>query len=98
MKLMSESALQPTLRTATFRGRPPWLPALLAGALTISSGCSGAEPSEAQASSEIVAASTCSFERVLTAWDQPEEGWSGYALHVADVSGDDLADLVWNEL
>src|SRR5207237_8161618 len=47
MKLMFEGARQPTLRLqATFRGRPPWLSALLAGALAISSGCS-AESSEA---------------------------------------------------
>ena len=36
------------------------------------------------------------FTRALTAWDQPETGWSGYTLHVADVSGDGRADLVWN--
>jgi hypothetical protein len=36
------------------------------------------------------------FTRALTAWDQPETGWDGYTLHVADVSGDGRADLVWN--
>jgi len=38
------------------------------------------------------------FTRALTAWDQPEGGWTGYTLHVADVSGDGRADLVWNGL
>jgi hypothetical protein len=38
------------------------------------------------------------FSRALTAWDQPETGWSGYTLHVADVSGDGRADLVWSGL
>ncbi len=36
------------------------------------------------------------FSRALTAWDQPESGWSGYSLDVADVDGDGAADLVWN--
>jgi hypothetical protein len=36
------------------------------------------------------------FHRALTAWDQPEGGWAGYALNVVDVSGDGRADLVWN--
>jgi Zn-dependent metalloprotease len=37
------------------------------------------------------------FTRVLTAWDQPESGWSGYSLHMKDVTGDGRADLVWNQ-
>ena len=39
-----------------------------------------------------------SFRRALTAFDQPEQGWSGYTLHAVDVNGDGLADLVWNQL
>jgi hypothetical protein len=38
------------------------------------------------------------FRRALSAFDQPEQGWSGYVLHMADVNGDGLADLVWNQL
>lgn len=38
------------------------------------------------------------FQRVLTAWDQPEHGWTGYTLDVADITGDGKADLVWNSL
>jgi hypothetical protein len=45
-----------------------------------------------------LAGEDANFSRVLTAWDQPEPGWSAYTLHVADVSGDGRADLVWNEL
>ncbi|MCP3141565.1 hypothetical protein [Pyxidicoccus xibeiensis] len=38
------------------------------------------------------------FQRVLTAWDQPETVWGGYTLHTVDVSDDGRADLVWNTL
>jgi hypothetical protein len=38
------------------------------------------------------------FRRALTAWDQPESGWTGALLHVADVNDDQNADLVWNQL
>ncbi|NPC80312.1 hypothetical protein HPC49_19055 [Pyxidicoccus fallax] len=38
------------------------------------------------------------FTRALTGWTQPESGWAGYKLHVADVTGDGRADLVWNQL
>ena len=34
----------------------------------------------------------------LSAFDQPEQGWGGYTLHVADVNNDTWADLVWNSL
>jgi len=44
------------------------------------------------------AASTVSFRRVVTAWDQPESDWTGYTLTVADVNGDGKADLIWNQL
>ena len=95
MTFTFESTLPPTL-TAPRPRRPPRLPALLAGALAISSGCSAVEPSgepEAPAGSEHLAASASAlsappFERVLTAWDQPEEGWAGYTLHTVDVDGE----------
>lgn len=38
------------------------------------------------------------FARVLTAWDQPEGGWTGYTLQVRDITGDGRADLVWNQV
>jgi hypothetical protein len=41
---------------------------------------------------------TGTFTRALTAWDQPEGGWTGFTLNVADVSGDGRADLVWSFL
>jgi len=33
-----------------------------------------------------------------TVFDQPEQGWNGYTTSLADVNGDGLADLVWNQL
>jgi hypothetical protein len=30
--------------------------------------------------------------------DQPEHGWTGFDLHMGDVNGDGMADLVWNLL
>src|SRR5258707_239228 len=38
------------------------------------------------------------FRRALSAFDQPEQNWSGFTLFTADVNGDGLADLVWNQL
>jgi hypothetical protein len=39
-----------------------------------------------------------SFVRVPGAWDQPEPGWTGFTVHVVDVTGDGKADLVWTFL
>jgi hypothetical protein len=55
-------------------------------------------PSTCRAASEATRAQqTRIFTRALTAWDQPELGWAHYTLHVADVTGDGMSDLVWNE-
>jgi RHS repeat-associated protein len=34
----------------------------------------------------------------LSSWTQPDTGWSGYQLRIADINGDGKADLIWNHL
>jgi RHS repeat-associated protein len=38
-----------------------------------------------------------SFAPVIATWE-PETGWSGFQLQVADINGDGKSDLIWNQL